>query len=187
MNHRSPDMLKPTLIAGLLFGVLGAVPVVNWINCACCALIVACGVFASYLYSGECRRQGAEFRPGNGALVGLVAGAFYAMASTLVGAIFRMLIGDRVAKMALEWIRNMPNLPAENRDMIEKFLEQAGAFGVLQLVLGFVLTLVVAAIFSTLGGLLGGALFKVAPPPAPPAFSGDLGPPPPPPPSTPAG
>ena len=39
MNGQAPTMLKPALIAGAAFGVAGAIPVLNWINCACCALI----------------------------------------------------------------------------------------------------------------------------------------------------
>lgn len=174
MSDRSPEMLKPTLIAGASFGTLGALPVVSLINCACCALVIACGVFASYLYSRECRSQGAEFRPGSGALVGLVAGGFYAMVQTLVAALVRLLIGDRVAREVFEWVQSMPSIPAESRETIGRLLERSSSWTVLTLVAGFLVTLLVAAVFSTAGGLVGGALFRVAPgkPPATLAPSG---------------
>ena len=46
--NQAPSMLKPALISGVAFGVAGAIPVVNWINCACCALIIGCGFFAAF-------------------------------------------------------------------------------------------------------------------------------------------
>ncbi len=162
MHGRSPEMLKPTLIAGACFGTLGALPIISLINCACCALILGCGVLASYLYARECRAQGAEFRPGSGALVGLIAGGFYSLVQTLVAATVRLLIGDPVAQAVVEWFQGMPSIPTESREMIGRLLEQSGAWSVFMLVLGFLITLFVAAIFSTLGGLVGGALFKVA-------------------------
>ena len=48
--NQAPSMLKPALISGVAFGVAGSIPVINWINCACCALIIGCGFFAAFLY-----------------------------------------------------------------------------------------------------------------------------------------
>lgn len=180
MDNRSPEMLKPTLIAGVVFGAVGALPFFNLINCACCALVVGCGFFAAYLYSAECRRQGAEFRPGMGALVGLIAGAFYAMAETLVSAVVQLTIGDIATRMVLEMMQNLPNIPPEASDQLEKFIEQSGTFTAFTLVMGFFMTLLLGAIFSTVGGLIGGAVFRVAPrSTAPPSPGTDLGTPPP--------
>lgn len=171
MNERSPDMLKPTLLAGALFGTLAALPVIGLLNCACCALILSCGFFGSYLYSRECRRQGAEMRAGNGAIVGLIAGAFYSMVYTLVSAIIQIATGgDFVTRAILEWIKQLPNLPPDTASMVDQALADAGKFGIGRLIMGFLFTILVAAVFSTIGGLIGGAVFKVGPrPPEPPA------------------
>ncbi len=56
--NQAPSMLKPALISGVAFGVAGSIPVVNWINCACCALIIGCGFFAAFLYSKDSRTAG---------------------------------------------------------------------------------------------------------------------------------
>jgi hypothetical protein len=195
MNDRSPDMLKPTLIAGVVFGAVAALPFFGILNCACCALIVGAGFFAAYLYSGDCRRQGAEFRAGTGAVVGLIAGAFYAMMTTLVGAVVQITVGDFVTKAILEWLQKLPNMPSESSDAIQRALEGSRNLTPLALLLGFFLNLLLGAIFSTVGGLIGGAVFKVERPTPPPAPSIPLPedpfapapplPPPPPPPATP--
>jgi hypothetical protein len=160
-------MLKATLIGGALFGVVGGIPVLNLINCACCALIVGGGFLAAYLYSRECKAGGIEFRPGNGALVGLVAGLFYAIATTLVGAIFKAIMPQADPEEMAEMMEQF-GAPPESVDMALQFME--GSSGVMGLIIGFFITLLVAAVFSTIGGLIGGASFKVEPPaPTPPS------------------
>lgn len=173
MDDRSPDLLRPTLIAGVVFGVLASIPFVNLLNCLCCALVLGCGFFAAKLYAGDCRERGHEFRPGSGAMVGLVAGAFYAMTRSLVDTVLRLLIGDPTAKWMLELVRNLPNLPAETRDAMEELRQAAESTPtVSNFIVEFFLWVLVAAIFSTVGGLIGGAVFRVAPPAAtPPAQS----------------
>lgn len=170
MDNSSPSMLRSTLLAGALFGALGGIP---FVRCACCLLVVACGFLAAYLYSGQCREKGAAFRPGMGALVGLIAGAFYAVASTLVGGVSTALVGHPDVRWILEQFSQMPNVPPEAQDQIDKTLEQLSqySFSVLDLVGTFFKSILVGAIFSTVGGLIGGALFKVEPV-APPPLAG---------------
>ncbi len=183
MDERSPDLLRPTLTAGVLFGAVAAIPFLNLVNCACCILVVGCGFFASRLYAGQCRRDGLAFQPGTGAMVGLVAGAFYAMTDSLLETAIRLTIGDPTARAMLSVIEGLPSVPAENRDAVEKMLRQAaessptlGSF-----VMGFFVMILVAAIFSTIGGLIGGAVFRHTPPaPTPPVEPEDYAPPPPP-------
>jgi len=195
MDKQSPDLLRPTLMAGLLFGFLGGLPLLKLLNCACCALVVACGFFASYLYSGECRRQGAEFRPGTGALLGLVAGAFYALMNTLIETVTTLTIGDFFLTRFSQWIRTLPNIQPEVLEQLDRAVEQSGTFSLSGLILGLLFSVAIASVFSTAGGLIGGAVFKVdrpAPPPPPPPpvpqlplpplpssdFGGQPGPPP---------
>ena len=173
MNER-PDMLKPTLIAGAVFGTAAAIPVVNFLNCACCALVWGCGLFAAYLYSQACARAGVAFEAGHGALVGLIAGAFYALATTVVGLGMTAAFGDLAGRMLLDMMERVPQMPAEARQAMREAAKDMGKITVLGTIFGFFLNVLIAAVFSTLGGVIGGAAFRVAPrppqaPPAPPA------------------
>ncbi len=76
MDKTAPSMLKATMIGGLTAGFVGGVPIIGAVNVCCCALVIAGGFLAAFLYSNECKSHGVEFRAGNGALVGLVAGLF---------------------------------------------------------------------------------------------------------------
>lgn len=168
MNDRSPEMLKSTLIAGVVCGGIGGMPLVILLNCMCCSLIVGCGFFASYLYSRDCRRVGAEFRPGAGATVGLVAGAFYSLTTTLVIAAQLALFPPNWEE-AVEQSRQLPWSSPESIETVRRFFESTGPFLLMLLVFfGF---MIVSAIASTVGGLIGGAVFKVAA--LPPAIDRD--------------
>lgn len=185
----SPSMLRATLLGGAAFGFLAALPLVGFLNCACCALIVAGGFLAAYLYSQDCRKQGAAFSPGAGAMVGLVAGMFYALTATLVSGLINLVMGANLAE-ALEELEDMGvDIPPDAEPFFD-FLTSASPL--MLIVLGFFFTLLLAAVFSTIGGLIGGAVFKVEPPPAGPAAPppptvdvtpGGPGAPPPPPPA----
>jgi len=164
---KNPSMLRATLIGGSVFGVIAAVPILGALNCACCALVAGGGFLAAYLYSKECRDAGAAFTPGNGALVGLVAGLFYALAGTVVGAVFKAIMGPPDLDQMMHAMEQF-DLPPEVVDQASIWFERFA--GVMGIVLGFFVSLLLAAVFSTLGGLIGGAVFKVEPAPPAPGF-----------------
>jgi hypothetical protein len=165
-------MLKPTMIGGLVAGVAGGLPIIGALNCACCALIIGGGFLATFLYSKDCRLAGVRFTPGSGAQVGLIAGLFYAVASTIVSGIVNALFPKNLDQM-VEMLEQF-DLPPEAVDSAMQFAEQSTS--IVGIMIGFFFTLLLAAVFSTVGGLIGGAVFKYEP--APPASST---PPPPPP------
>lgn len=169
-----PSMLKPTLIGGSVFGLLGALPFIGAINCACCALVMAGGFLAAYLQSNQCRHLGVAFRAGDGATVGVVAGLFYAIVNTIVQGLVSIVMGRQELEDILDQI-DSGGAPPEVLDTAERVIDvMSGPAGVVIL---FFVVLVLALIFSTIGGLIGGAVFKVeAPPAAPPT---PTGPPPP--------
>ena len=175
MQNQAPSMLKPALFSGLAFGVAGAIPVINWINCACCALIIGCGFLAAYLQSKQCRQAGVEFRGSAGATVGLVAGLVYGVVSGVLGTLIGAMTGMGDWQQAIEQIQSSgADIDPATLNQITSFMESSGP-----LVLGFIgifFALLFGAIFGTLGGLIGGSLFKVevqpettaqAPPPPP--------------------
>ena len=167
MDKSAPSMLKATLIGGAVAGFAASIPFVDVLNCLCCSLVIAGGFLAAFLYSKDCARAGAEFRPGSGALVGLVAGLFYALASTAGGAV-RRLISPQEAQEAVDQMLEQlegKELPSEVVDSIARFVELFASWSGLFIL--FWLTLLIAAVFSTVGGLIGGAVFKTERRPTP--------------------
>jgi len=162
-----PSIWKPALIAGAGFGLLGGMPL---IQCCCCLLIVAGGFVAAYLQSSACKKGGFAFRAGDGALVGLAAGVFYALAHSIVGGLLTIVMKPDYNQV-LERFES-GGMPPEAMETAERAVELLS--GPLGSVIVFIVVLVAALMFSTIGGLIGGAVFKAEPqaPPAPPAPPG---------------
>ncbi len=170
---KSPSMLIPAAIGGTVGGVTSALPLIGALNCACCSLIIGGGMMAAFMYSRNCKEAGVGFRAGNGALLGLFAGLFFALSYTIVagaqGLISAGSGGGFEAELAKarERIGDM-DLPPEQQEKFEEglatfeeFIERFGPFVLLIVVFGF--SLIIGCVFSTIGGLIGGAVFKVEP------------------------
>ena len=66
-----PSYAQPALIGGVVMGVLSALPIITAGNVCCCLWVVSGGVVAAYLLQ---QNQTTPITPGDGALVGLLAG-----------------------------------------------------------------------------------------------------------------
>ena len=173
--NQAPSMLKPALISGLAFGVAGSIPVINWINCACCALIIGCGFFAAFLYSKDSRAAGFPFRPGNGATVGLVSGLIYGVVAGILGGLISATLGLGDWQEVIDQIQTSgADIDPEVLQQVSNFMESSG--GLMMILIGTFFALLFGAIFGTIGGLIGGSVFKVEPQPP----TQDQAPPPPP-------
>jgi flagellin-like protein len=172
MDKAAPSMLKATLIGGAGMGLLAGLPVVGALNYVCCSLFIAGGFLAAYLYSRDCQGAGVAFSPGSGAQVGLVTALFFSVPMS-IGWYVQMRLVD--IDEALEQMESF-NLDPEAIDagirVVEYLQSPIGAA-----VMFFVIVLI-AAVFCTVGGLIGGAVFKVEPPPSMPSGMGQVPPPP---------
>jgi hypothetical protein len=142
-----PSFAQPALLGGLVMGVLSALPLVNLGNVCCCLWVVSGGVVAAYLFQQNYRDP---ITLEQGALVGLLAG----LAGAGIHFVLSIPIGIVMAPMEQSMMRRVLEMsgpmPPDVRDM----------FQLVGHVVGLVFMLFVGAIFSTLGGVLGSALFK---------------------------
>lgn len=167
MNGRRPDMLKPTLLSGLAFGTVAGLPVISLLNCLCCAPAWGAGLGAAFLYSRRSKDAGVPFSAGQGAKAGALAGVFYALAATTIFLLLLAAMGGGDAFVEqMEDVRERVPGSEEALDRLQEF-EQRGWLPAVMSVGAFLAHLGAGLVFSTLGGLIGGAVFKVEPPPAP--------------------
>ena len=144
-------LVKPALIGGLVTGVLSAIPVVSLGNACCCLWVVTGGVTAAYLLQ---QRQVAPLTPVDGALVGLLSGVAAAFINLALSIPIVLLVAPAQLQF-LERLAESGQISPEFRD----FVTSPNA-PLAMIALGFVLTLAAGLIFSTLGGLLGSAVFS---------------------------
>jgi hypothetical protein len=152
MNNK----LKSAAIGGLITGILSLVP---FISTCCCLWAILGGGLAAFLYV---KGSSAPVSTGDGAIIGALSG--------LVGGLIYLIVG-------------LPMTLIFGAAQIEDALRQSGMQAPLSgIALGIVGTLVVAVLlvlFSTIGGLVGVAIFEKRKggnePPPPPGFTGGAG------------
>jgi hypothetical protein len=134
-------------------GALTALPIVNF---CCCLWVLGGGVIAAYLLQDQ---EPGPITAGDGATVGLFAGLVGAVVSLVISVPFNLLMAPMRQRAIEQMLRN-GSFPPE----FERFATGA-IFGALGLVFTFIIMLMVGAIFSTVGGLLGAAIFRKKTPP----------------------
>jgi hypothetical protein len=164
-------MLKPALMGALVMGVLSALPGVSLGNCCCCAWLVTGGLVAAYVLQSGAPQP---ITMGDGALVGLLAGLFGAVVNLIVSVPMNILTGPFQQQIFQRLTESQPDLPDNVRQMIDNM--GIGAVSITGALMAFFMMLILGAIFSSLGGLLGAFFFKkkVAPE-APPSFPAGSG------------
>ena len=150
--------LKPTLLGGLVVGLLSSIPFLNY---CCCIWAIGGGVLAGFLYIKD---SPVPVRPGDGAILGALAG--------VVGGLLYLVVGVPIAYFASGGGAN-----------VEEALRQSGVelpmTGPLLFIVSGVIGAVILIILSVLGGLLSVPLFekrKDGIPPAPPPMNAGGGP-----------
>lgn len=149
-----PGLTKPALMAGVLLGVLSAMPYVN----TCCLLWVAgAGVLAVYFLRTE---TPGLISSGTGASLGLLTGLFGSLAWQFLEILVRLASGPEELRNAEEQIGEMEGLPPE----FVEFLAQAMEFmrdplDPVFVIVSLLTKLILCGILTTLGGVLGAYLF----------------------------
>ena len=158
----SAPKLMPALLGGLFIGVLSSLPIIQRGNACCCLWIVVGGVIAAWLMQQNTPRP---VTPGEGALVGLLAGVFGAVTMALVNGALALAFG--VPPVFDEIKRGMESSAADPDS--RAFVETVGPLFLVAVF--FAVGTVVSAVMATLGGLLGAVIFRRragGPPPSPP-------------------
>ena len=148
---------QPALIGGLIIGVLSALPLVSAGNLCCCLWVVSGGVVAAYILQ---ENQATPITAADGAYVGLLAGLTGAFVYLLLSIPITVLIAPMERLVMQRLMESAGNMPPEFREYMGTYIG-----GGVRLALGFTFMLFVGAIFSTVGGLLGAAIFRKQLPP----------------------
>ncbi len=156
MNNK----LKPALIGGVVLGLLSVIPLVNLVNICCCLWALLGGLLASYLYI---KNSPVPARPGDGAILGALAGLVGAVIVVIIGIPISIVAGGITRELLIRLVENLnPGQAEAIRIQMEAGSTIAGA-----IVNGIILA-VLLVIFSTIGGLLGVPIFEKRKGPIPP-------------------
>lgn len=150
-------IVMPALAGGLLVGIASAIPLVNLLNCLCCAWVVAGGYLAGYLYLRSVPPGSRIVTYGDAVVLGLVTGVF----GTIVWAVMEIpltffQLGFQLGTAQLEQIRRgleEAQLPQQLQDALLQYLGSA-ELTLAMMVFGLLINLVVSVAFCIVGSLL---------------------------------
>lgn len=172
MNDR-PNIVTPALVGGVAFGVASALPLVNFVNCACCALVIGGGMLAAHLFLRDYPPHLPPVTYGDGAVLGVLTGVFGGFVWTVVElplSFFKLRLGGGFGEM--ERVRETlsdPQIPPALREFLTS-LAYADGLTLGMAIFSVAVNLLVGVVFATIGAILGVALFgKRASHPVPPS------------------
>ena len=150
------------LVGALVMGVLTALPLISAGNLCCCLWVLSGGAAAAYMLQ---QGQPDPITPADGALVGLLSGLGGAVVYLIIALPVDVLLGPMEREMMRRMVENMGG----GAEGFRNYADRADLMSApLRAVLGFMFWLVIGAVFSTIGGLLGALMFKKQPAPAQP-------------------
>jgi hypothetical protein len=156
---------QPALVGGLVMGVLSALPVISAGNLCCCLWVVSGGLVASYVLQ---QNQAAPVSSSDGAVAGLLAGIVGAFVASIVSIPVDLLVAPLQRAMLDQALEMAGTVPPQMREFLEAMNARPTAAPLLWIaarLTSFFFTLFLGMVFSTLGGLVGAAIFRKRLPP----------------------
>ena len=167
---RSASLAKASLMGAALIAVLSATPYVNNLNACCCALVLAGGLFASWILHVD---SGGHVQSGQAAAAGAFAGLLGGLVTVpLQGLVLRVAYGEpgleqqvaRTMEAMREAMRSMGTAPPGTDESMVGWVRAAvGLDFNAKTVMLAILYGMVFSLFGLLGGLLGAALMRGRP------------------------
>ncbi len=181
MNEK-PNIVTPALIGGVFLGITSALPILHYINCACCALVIGGGILASYFYLRDYPPHFPAASYGDAAVLGALTGVFGGIIWSIVAlplSLLELRLGTGMREM--QQIRQQldnPDIPPAVREFILRLME-GGALSIGVVVFQLAFDLVISIVFAVIGAIIGFALFQKRRQYMPPPTYGPTPPPPP--------
>ncbi len=156
-----PNILKASLIAGVVAGFLSGLPLIGFVNLCFCLWIILGGILSSYILTSGFPQP---VKSGDHMISGLLTGVFAAIISFIVSIPF-MAVSAKFMERILDTILRAygEGIPPDFESALRS-REFSIAFIPLY-VAGLIINMVIYGIFGLIGGLIGGAIFKKEIPP----------------------
>ena len=154
-------LAEPSVIGGIVLGILSSLPLINLGNCMCCMWVLGGGALASYLMIRQSPDGPSSVTYGDGAFVGVMSGVVGAIIATAFSLPFRLLASDalRTQQEAFKEMMNAyPTLEGPMRELLLRLVSPEISFVMLMTTL-FV-NLLVFSLFAMIGGILMVSILK---------------------------
>jgi hypothetical protein len=155
MREKPPKLLS-ALYGGIIMAFISAVPILNFLNCLCCAGVMLGGFFAVFFYKKDLLPDMEPLSSSDCLQLGALAGVFGAVIGGLLTAAVFAMFGNETARMIMEFLEPYrEEMPPGALDELEQVLS-GGGLSILSLIVG----MIIDVIFGLLGGLIGYSILK---------------------------
>ena len=149
---------KGIVLGGMIGGLLSVIPFISMGNCFCCFWVILGGCIAAAVHA---KGAGRPVGLGEGTLVGLLAGVVMILLYLFIGLPLNFVLGQAqnvaIGKLMTEFTGDptfeMRMAAQAGQTLVQQLIGAIGA------VIGIAVFTVAAAAFSSLGGLIGTAIF----------------------------
>ena len=149
----APRLTKPALMAGVLLGILCAMPV---LNCFCLFWMGGGGILAVCFLRNEIA---GEISSGTGASLGLLTGLFGACVWQLLEIPLHYVTGAEGMRDAQEIIAKMETLPPESLEELNQLIGLLNdPLNPVFILFSLIIKIILCGVLTTLGGVLGVSL-----------------------------
>lgn len=166
MGYKKPSPysdlhLKVSILCGIIMGIITGVPYINLINC-CYLIYLGGGLLAVYIFS----RRSDMLRMSDSLIIGIITGFICGLIARIIDAVL-FLLGfnqqEHLMETMMSFFENM-ELPAETaiqlNEQFNEALEMARNQTIGDILKFTLITIIMSIIFTTIGSLIGGLLFK---------------------------
>lgn len=168
-----PSKLMPVLIGGAAMTAVSIIPILNIVNCACCAGIMGGAVLGVWFYKKSFPAD-QPFGVSDGAAIGALSGLIGGVLTT-IAEFLTLGFGSGDFKFQLEQTLDQAFTEAQSQatdpaavDQAREIIMNLASNPAALFLIGLVFALVVFVGFGTLGGVIGGNIFKTRIIPQPP-------------------
>lgn len=155
-----PGKLVPAIYGGVIIGVISGIPFLNFINCLCCAGVLLGGFLAVFFYKSDLTEQ-TPLTNGDALSVGVLAGFFGAIVSTLLSAVLIYTVGNLAGEAMYDLVEGLYDKMGILDQMSPDQLEQLETMKASELSPFSILSaFIIYPLFGLLGGLIGYAVYK---------------------------
>lgn len=155
-----PNKIQPALVGGLIVGLLWSIPFVNLINFCCCIGVMAGGAIAALMLIK--RSPVLPVSSGDGAVVGVLAGLVGAGIHLIIGVPISLLLNQANFSVLKSLFAQMnePQIRSAMDQALNESQNQGFGERLLGALLGWFIVSAISIGFSTIGGLIGVAIFE---------------------------
>ncbi|MCZ7556722.1 MAG: hypothetical protein M5R41_10015 [Bacteroidia bacterium] len=166
---QKPSKLVPVLIGAGAMTATAVIPLVNAINCLCCAGIMGGAVLGVWFYKKSFPEE-MTFRVGDGAIVGTFSGMIAAVLTSIIETL-TMGFSDEMMTAQLETQLEQAFDQAAQQgsdpaaiEAVQQFITSLMTNPIMLFVVVLLASLFVFTGFGALGGVIGGNIFKTKAP-----------------------